>query len=394
VALETDADAVFWSRRYEPAAATRDVQIEQSLKAVGLVVQTFSGALLFEPGEVRTGNGQPYQVFTPFWRACVARPEPPRPLPVPSRIVPPFKTPASLPLMGLELEPKIDWAAGIRATWQPGLEGARAQLRRFLAEGLAGYSTGRDSPDRVLTSRLSPHLHFGEVSPRTVWHAVKDVVASHPQRALRHQVGTYLRQLGWREFAHHLLAHLPQSTHQPLRSRFARFPWRKDTAALKAWQKGQTGHPLVDAGMRELWTTGWMHNRVRMVTASFLVKDLLLPWQAGAQWFWDTLVDADLANNTLGWQWTAGCGADAAPYFRIFNPVGQGKKFDPLGTYVRRWVPELAKLPDRWIHQPWEASPQTLREAGVRLGDTYPRPIVDHAEARLRALSALASLKP
>jgi deoxyribodipyrimidine photo-lyase len=285
----------------------------------------------------------------------------------------------------------VNWAGGIRATWRPGEEGAHRALRRFLRTAVSGYSEHRDRPDEERTSRLSPYLHFGEISPRQVWHAVRTHVRTHAEK--HHGAEAYLRQLGWREFAHHLLFHFPQSVDQPLRAAFANFPWRDDTTNLKAWQRGHTGYPLVDAGMRELWATGWMHNRVRMVTASFLVKHLLLPWQAGARWFWETLVDADLANNTLGWQWVAGCGADAAPYFRIFNPVLQGEKFDPRGEYVRRWVPELKHLPAAWIHKPWDAPETVLAKAGVQLGDNYPEPVVFHSTARIRALAAFAKLK-
>jgi deoxyribodipyrimidine photo-lyase len=259
------------------------------------------------------------------------------------------------------------------AAWTPGERGALALLARARGGVAEAYANERDQPGRAGTSRLSPHLHFGEISPREIWHALPGA-------------GAYLRQLVWREFAHHLLHHFPHTPGEPLRPEFARFPWRSDPRALKAWQRGRTGYPIVDAGMRELWSTGWMHNRVRMIVASFLVKHLRLPWQEGAYWFWDTLVDADLANNTLGWQWSAGCGADAAPYFRIFNPMLQGEKFDPEGAYVRRWVPELAPLSNRWIHQPWNAPP--LERSGL----DYPPPIVDHAEARAAALAAFASL--
>ena len=292
-----------------------------------------------------------------------------------------------------DLEPKLNWTAGLRAAWRPGSAGANAELQRFLRDGLLTYAEGRNRPDLVGTSRLSPHLHFGEISPRQVWHAVRRFAESQSIPAAVWRSWQFLTELGWREFAHHLLFHFPHTPEQPLRPEFARFPWRKNPAWLRAWQRGRTGYPLVDAGMRELWSTGWMHNRVRMVVASFLVKNLLLPWQEGARWFWDTLVDADLANNTLGWQWTAGCGADAAPFFRIFNPVSQGEKFDPEGSYVRRWVPELARLPDAWIHQPWQAPPAALAAAGVELGRTYPRPIVSHLVSREVALEAYQTIR-
>ena len=376
------ADAVFWNRRYEPALISRDATIQDALRASGIAVYTFNGALLFEPGKLRNAAGNPYQVFTAFWRACLKSGEPTAPLAVPSQIPAPKRWPASLPISALNLEPEIDWTGGLRSAWTAGEQGAQRALRRILKDGLRDYATKRDRPGVSGTSRLSPHLHFGEIGPRQIWDAMRSGVA-----------GPYLRQLGWREFAHHLLVHFPQTPDQALRPEYSHFPWRDDAKMLRAWQQGRTGYPIVDAGMRELWTTGWMHNRVRMIVASFLVKDLLIPWQRGAEWFWDTLVDADLANNTLGWQWTAGCGADAAPFFRVFNPVGQGERFDPNGDYVRRWIPELAKLPARWIHRPSQAPAAIVREAGIVLGKTYPKPIVDHAVARDRALRAFARMR-
>jgi deoxyribodipyrimidine photo-lyase len=392
LAQESRASAVFWNRRYEPAAVGREREIAGRLRADGLTVESFNAALLFEPSHVQTRQGRPFQVFTPFWRACLAQPEPALPVRAPRELSAPRRWPQSLRVDNLALEPRHEWTAGLRAAWRPGAAGAANRLRRFLREALASYGEGRDRPDRAGTSRLSPHLHFGEISPRQIWHAVQRRVR-RSRRGATQGAQAFLRELGWREFAHHLLFHFPHTPDRPLRREFARFPWRKDRTALKAWQRGQTGYPLVDAGMRELWATGWMHNRVRMIVASFLVKHLLLPWRAGARWFWDTLVDADLANNTLGWQWVAGCGADAAPFFRIFNPVTQGEKFDPQGDYVRRWVPELARLRARWIHKPWAAPPHVLREAGVMLGRTYPEPIVDHAAARHRALAAWGKIR-
>jgi deoxyribodipyrimidine photo-lyase len=388
VAEATGAKAVFWNRRYDPSSIARDRKAEEALRAAGLHTESFNAGLLHEPGTIQNKAGRPFQVFTPFWRTCLASTEPGDQLPAPRKLLPPSQRPASLPLMVLGLEPIHNWTEGLRATWHPGSSGAQAELRRFLRDGLLTYTGGRNRPDLVGTSRLSPHLHFGEISPRQVWHAVKRFAESHSIPAVEWRKWQFLTELGWREFAHHLLFHFPHTPEQPLRPAFARFPWRKNSAWLRAWQRGQTGYPLVDAGMRELWSTGWMHNRVRMVVASFLVKNLLIPWQEGARWFWDTLVDADLANNTLGWQWTAGCGADAAPFFRIFNPVSQSEKFDPRGNYVRRWVPEVARLPDAWIHQPWQAPPATLTEAGVELGRTYPRPIVSHLVSREVALEA------
>jgi deoxyribodipyrimidine photo-lyase len=314
-------------------------------------------------------------------------------LAAPRQLIAPLRQSTSLPLAALGLEPKLDWADGLRTAWKPGSAGAQAELRRFLHKRLLSYAESRNRPDLVGTSRLSPHLHFGEISPRQVWQAVKRFAESQsiPAAVWRHW--QFLTELGWREFAHHLLFHFPHTPEQPLRSEFARFPWRKNAAWLRAWQRGQTGYPFVDAGMRELRSTGWMHNRVRMVVASFLVKNLLLPWQDGARWFWDTLADADLANNTLGWQWTAGCGADAAPFFRIFNPISQGEKFDPEGGYVRHWVPELARLPAAWIHRPSEAPPAVLAAAGIELGRNYPRPLVGLRVSREVALEAYQRMR-
>jgi deoxyribodipyrimidine photo-lyase len=390
---ETGAEAICWDRCYEPAAVGRDKVIKSNLRNDGIEVKSFNTSLLFEPWEVQTGEGNPYKVFTPFWKTCTQRPAPGKPLSAPKSIPAPKKWPKSLKLDDLELLPEIDWAGGMREAWTPGESGAIKALERFRKSAVADYPDGRDRPDKPGTSRLSPHLHFGEISPRQVWHKLAPGSQSGMSESDRKSAWAYLREVGWREFAYHLLYHFPHTPCEPLRPEFKKFPWRKDAKALKAWQKGNTGYPIVDAGMRELWHTGWMHNRVRMIVASFLVKDLLLPWQEGAAWFWDTLVDADLANNTLGWQWTAGCGADAAPYFRVFNPTLQGKKFDPDGAYVRRWIPELAKLDARYIHEPTKAPADALKRAGITLGKDYPKPIVDHGEARDRALAALDTIK-
>lgn len=388
-----DADAVFWNRRYEPAAVARDSRIMAALQADGYIAKSFNGSLLVEPWTIRTQAGQAYQVFTPFWKACLSQLAVPLPEKAPGRLETPLRWPATVRLEELGLEPAIDWTKGMRATWRPGEAGAGELLERFLDEGLKLYAEGRDRPGQSCTSRLSAHLHYGEISVRQIWHAIHHHLPRRHTPLGAKGVRVFATELGWREFAHYLLFHFPQTTDQPLREQFARFPWQSDTTLLRAWQRGRTGYPIVDAGMRELWHTGWMHNRVRMIVASFLVKDLLIPWQEGARWFWDTLVDADLANNSLGWQWSAGCGADAAPYFRIFNPVAQGEKFDPDGTYVRRWIPELRSLPNKWIHQPWNAPHRELANARVDLGTTYPRPIVDHHEARSRALAALQQIK-
>ncbi len=358
LARESGAEGIFWNRRYEPTLAERDERVRKALLADGLDVETFNAALLHEPSQITNSSGKPFRMFTPFCRACLATP--PCLLPETNPIFEKARIPSSLPLDALALEPSIDWANGLRAAWQPGEDGAQARLQDFIDNALPDYPDRRNLPAVTGTSRLSPHLHFGEISPQRVWAAC----ARHRGQASE----ALLRQLGWREFAHYMLYHFPHTTDAPLRTQFRRFPWHRDLRALRAWQSGRTGYAIVDAGMRELWATGWMHNRVRMIAGSFLVKDLLLPWLEGARWFWDTLVDADLANNTLGWQWVAGCGADAVPYFRIFNPALQAAKFDPEGNYIRRWVPE-AGTPD------------------------YPRPIVNHAQARARALAALATVQ-
>ena len=391
---ETGAGGVHWSRRYEPLAAARDAAIAAALGKEGIRVETFGAALLFEPESIRTRSGGPYQVFTPYWRACMAAPDPLPPLAAPRALPAPAAWPVTLELRELDLQPRIPWAEGLAETWRPGARGARDLLGDRIEDTLTGYAETRDIPGSEGTSRLSPHLHFGEIGIREVWAALNGRLASLGRDAKgRASLLAWQRQLIWREFAHHLLVHFPHTPDQPLRPKFAAFPWAEDARALQAWRTGRTGYPYVDAGMRQLWVTGWMHNRVRMAAASFLVKHLLLPWQLGAAWFWDTLVDADLAQNTMGWQWVAGCGADAAPYFRIFHPVTQGERFDADGGYIRRWVPELAGLAGKWIHRPWEAPPEALKAAGVALGETYPRPSVDHAAARARALAAYHSLR-
>ena len=384
VAAETGAGRVVWSRRWEPDARARDADVAECLRAMGLEVVREPANLLLEPDQVATQAGAPYRVFTPFWRRVQEQLDPPPPRPEPDRLPPPSRWPSSLSLDELGLRPTIDWSVGIRDAWAMGEAGAQRALDRFVAEAVEAYGEDRDRPDRVGTSRLSPYLHCGQLSVRQVWHAVAEVDGDGAEK--------FRSELGWREFAYHLLHHFPETVEQPLQPKFAAFPWAPDEGRLKAWQRGETGYPIIDAAMRELWVTGWMHNRARMLVASFLVKDLLQPWQSGARWFWETLVDADLASNTLGWQWTAGCGADAAPYFRVFNPVTQGQRYDPDGAYVRRWLPALERLPAKVIHEPWMASKAVLRQAGVRLGDTYPERIVDHAAARSAALAAFGEL--
>lgn len=388
VAWESGAEAVYANRRLEPAQRRIGESVRRAVVEAGLEYREFPDGTLFDPEKIRTRSGQPFQVFTPFWRACLSGPDPAPPLPTPAALVSPVRWPSSLAVGELGLLPKPDWAGGLRANWQVGESHAWGRWRAFLVEGMDAYGARRDLPAVAGTSRLSPHLHFGEISVRELWHQVAAHARGPGMGNDAWRTGAFLRELLWREFAHYLLFHYPHTAEEPLRADWKRFPWREDRKALQAWRRGRTGYPIVDAGMRQLWTTGWMHNRVRMIVASFLVKDLRIHWLEGARWFWDTLVDADLANNTLGWQWSAGCGADAAPYFRIFHPVRQGEKFDPSGDYVRRWCPELSRLPNEWIHRPFEAPPLVLQAAGVRLGMDYPEPVVSHAAARQSALAA------
>ncbi|MDE2257723.1 MAG: deoxyribodipyrimidine photo-lyase [Xanthomonadaceae bacterium] len=372
------AQAVYWNRLYEPAILARDAAIKRELRDRGLDVRSFNANLLCEPCQAQTGQGGPYKVFTPFWRNVRAQLVPSPPIPAPARIDA-ARLETGVALESLRLLPRLPWDAGFHDVWQPGEAGAQSRLRRFLDDCIDSYRTGRDRPDRDDTSMLSPHLHFGEIGPRQIFWRIHE--RAH-DTAAREAGEHYVRELGWREFSHHLLYHFPQTPQSNLNPQFDRFPWAPENGqAIRRWQRGSTGIPIVDAGMRQLWSTGWMHNRVRMIVASFLTKNLRQHWRIGARWFWDTLVDADLANNTQGWQWTAGCGADAAPYFRVFNPVTQGERFDPDGTYVRRWVPELRSAPAALIQQPWRDE-SLLRATG------YPAPIVDLRQSREAALAA------
>ena len=365
--------------------------MKQRLQATGSTSQIFPGDLLAAPANIRNKEGRGLRVFTPFWRRVQSLGDPPKPLPVPKKIVAGPSLTSEL-LGDWQLEPsRPDWASGLRESWQPGEATAKARLRDFLEGGIAGYTSDRDRPDRAGTSGLSPHLRFGEISPRQIWHAARFAAAERPQ--LAGDIDKFLSELGWREFCRHLLFDVPDLAERNLQPSFDAFPWKQDDKAMAAWQRGRTGYPVVDAGMRELWHTGVMHNRIRMVVASFLVKHLLIDWRAGEQWFWNTLVDADAGSNPANWQWVAGSGADAAPYFRVFNPILQGEKFDPDGVYVRRWVPELARLPKGLIHQPWSATPLELASAGVELGKSYPYPITDHRTGRERALAAYAKIR-
>ncbi len=411
LAGEVGAAALHYTPTLEPGdPGAPELQRAMGRNGAHLRVVAHRPNLLFD--EVRRRDGGPYLVFTAFWRACLDLGEPPAPEPVSARMAGPRRWPGGMALREILADTGRSWTAGFAPEGEPGEAGAQARLARFLASSLADYHVRRDVPAADGTSRLSPHLHFGEISARAVWQAAAQTAPFREPGELSGP-GSFLRQLAWREFAHHLLVHHPETPEQPLRKEFALFPWQADEGDLAAWRSGLTGYPLVDAGMRQLWTTGWMHNRVRLVCASFLVKHLLQPWQSGARWFWDTLLDADLADNTLGWQWVAGCGADAAPYFRIFNPILQGVRWDPHGDYVRRWLPELTDLPDACAHAPWTATADARERAGLHLvgqpevtahradghdvgplGDgLYPEPIIEHAAGRARALAALAAMR-
>lgn len=392
VIAEVGADAVMWSRRYDASGIVQDTAIKTALTADGIDATSHAGHLVTEPWTVRTGAGGPYRVYTPFSKAVFAGHPPAPPVPAPTMLAPVSATLASDPLADWKLTPsKPDWSGGIAARWTPGEAGAQQRLDAFLDGPAGDYDHDRNFPDRPGVSYLSPHLRWGEISVRSVWHAAVSAAADQPGRDKG--THTFQKELLWRDFAYHLLYHFPTLPTVPLNQKFSTFPWRDDSDGLKAWQRGNTGIPIVDAGIRELWTTGYMHNRVRMIVGSFLVKHLLIPWQHGEAWFWDTLCDGDIASNTASWQWIAGCGADAAPFFRIFNPVTQGEKFDPNGTYLRINLPELARLPTEVIHQPWSAPPLVLAEAGVRLGETYPVPIIDLKQGRERALAAYQAMK-
>ena len=389
IIAQHNVKAVYWNRCYEPWRIKRDTRIKKVLSDKGIEIKSYNSALLFEPHRTLKKDGTPYKVFTPFYKkGCLQNNvEPALPQLTPKTLN--LYQSASLCLDELELMPDIHWYKKMEKEWLPGEEGAVSCLETFLENGIKNYKEGRNFPVQENVSRLSPYLHFGEISPNKVWHAAKEAMITE---RCENDGEHFLSELGWREFSNSLLYHFPDMPRKNLQSKFDVFPWQDDEEALSRWQKGQTGYPIIDAGMRELWQTGYMHNRVRMVVGSFLVKNLLLHWHHGEDWFWDTLVDADLANNSASWQWIAGCGADAAPYFRVFNPVTQGQKFDSDGEYVRQYVPEIASLPDKVIHTPWLAPEAVLKEAKLELGVDYPMPIVDLKESRERALAAFKQI--
>lgn len=394
-AKKIKASSLYWNRYYTPWAIERDTRIKNALKEEDVTAESFGSFLMFEPWEIKNKAGDPYKVFTAFSKTCGDKKANIR-TPLKYKLSPAKHSLAvtELALNDLDLMPKIKWYQGMDSHWTPGEVGAQKRLEGFSSSSVFNYKKDRDYPAIDGVSRLSPHLHFGEVSPHQIWHAVsKNMEKQKNSNAMANAEG-YLRQLIWREFSYHLLYHAPNLPEKPWNKRFTDFPWQRSDSTFENWKLGKTGYPIVDAGMRELWQTGWMHNRVRMIVGSFLVKNLLIDWRAGEDWFWDTLVDADLGNNASGWQWIAGCGADAAPYFRIFNPILQSKKFDPDGVYIRKYVPEIKDLPNNLIHTPWKASPIELKSANISLGVTYPRPIVDINQSRDRALEAYGQTKP
>ncbi|OLP53859.1 deoxyribodipyrimidine photolyase [Rhizobium rhizosphaerae] len=387
---ETGARTIFWNRRYDPEAAAVDKALKAHFEGEGLQVKSFAGQLLHEPTRLKTKSGGPFRVYSPFWRAFEASGEPDAPLEAPAALPAPDRFPKSETLADWALLPvKPNWAEEFDGIWTPGEAGALTRLDRFVAERLKTYRAGRERPALDGSSGLSPHLAMGEISPATIWQATMGLSDRIPVE----EIIAFRREIVWREYSYHLLFHHPDLPRENLNRRFDRLGWQGSEEDFARWCRGETGYPIVDAGMRQLWRHGAMHNRVRMIAASFLVKDLLIDWRRGEAWFRDTLVDADPASNGVNWQWVAGCGADAAPFFRVFNPILQGEKFDPKGDYVRRFVPELARLPDRYLHRPFEAPSSVLAEAGITLGKTYPLPQVDHARARDRALTAYRSVK-
>ncbi|CAA0125731.1 Deoxyribodipyrimidine photo-lyase [BD1-7 clade bacterium] len=389
LANDHSIDRVVWNRCYEPWRIDRDKHIKAALLANGIGCESFNGTLLWEPWHIHKKDGTPYRVFTPYYRkGCLQAPAPAEPLPVPElHLADPIEETCIDELL---LEPEHPWHNDVISHWQPGEYGAAERLTRFLEHGLEHYRHGRDYPAQASVSNLSPHLHFGEISIREVWHRAQISGLSSGQED---NLDCFLSELGWREFSYYLLFHFPSLPTDNFQPKFDAFPWQQNDTNLKAWQRGQTGIPIVDAGMRQLWQTGTMHNRVRMITASFLVKNLLIHWHEGEKWFWDCLFDADLAANSASWQWVAGSGADAAPYFRIFNPVTQSQKFDADGQYIDQWVPELKSLPSKHKHAPWDAPDSVLKQAGIQLGHQYPLPIADLKSSRQAALDAFATLK-
>lgn len=388
---ETEAGGVYWGRRYGKPERDLDAELKASLADAGLDAKSFNTTLLTEPWSIETTSGGYYKVFTPYWKSLKGSYSPPEALAAPEKLDGMGISGDRIEDWGLHPE-QPDWSTGFDELWEPGEDGAMRRLDDFLDDGLRRYKSARNRPDdEAGTSGLSPHLRFGEISPAQIWRAVRDRIDR--DASAEESAWTFLSEIAWREFSYVLMYHNPDLAWENYNKKFNDMPWSKNAEDLERWQRGKTGYPIVDAGMRQLWSTGWMHNRVRMIVASFLTKHLLIHWRDGEDWFWDTLVDADPASNSASWQWTAGSGADAAPYFRVFNPITQGEKFDPNGDYVRIWCPELKRLPSKVIHSPWEASEDMLRSAGVKLGEDYPMPMIEHKRGRERALEAWQSLK-
>jgi deoxyribodipyrimidine photo-lyase len=387
IVKNNSVSSIYWNRCYEPWQIKRDNDIQKILEEHNIIVNTYNGSLLWEPWDVLKQDGTPYKIFTPYYRnGCLSRNSPRDSIANPKKLF--FANDGnSTNINDLNLLTTSSWHDKLTKSWTIGEAAAQERFEVFLHEGLSGYKEGRNFPYKSNVSRLSPHLHFGEISPNYIWHRIK----LRENLGYSNDIDHFCSELGWREFSYYLLYYFPNLPKQNLNNKFDNFPWSRDLDLLKCWQKGQTGIPIVDAGMRELWQTGYMHNRVRMIVGSFLVKNLLIHWHHGEQWFWDCLVDADLANNSASWQWVAGCGADASPYFRIFNPVIQGQKFDPNGEYTRRFVPELKNIPDKYLFNPWEAPDSILQSAAVSLGKDYPKPIVDLKQSRNKALEAFHS---
>lgn len=389
---EYSASSVVWNRCYEEWQRERDASIKSELNKNDIPARSFNGSLLWEPMQVLKKDETPYKVFTPYYRKGCLQKDPPRfPVSKPESLtLCEAKDAGETGIEQLKLLPSIPWYKDMEKMWEPGEKGAASRLSRFIEEAAQSYQNDRNLPAVKGTSLLSPHLHFGEISPNQAWFAILGAF----DNAFDHKdLDVYLSELGWREFSYYLLYHFDNINEVNFNAKFNHFPWRSSRKDLVAWQKGQTGIPIVDAGMRELYKTGYMHNRVRMIVGSFLVKNLLIDWREGERWFWDCLLDADMASNSAGWQWVAGSGADASPYFRVFNPLLQGEKFDKEGEYVKTYCPELAKLPSKLIHQPWAADKNVLKACGIELGKDYPKPIVDLKASRQRALDAFSEMK-
>ncbi|TPW25925.1 cryptochrome/photolyase family protein [Pararhizobium mangrovi] len=388
---EVGADALVFNRRYDEGSRAVDDAVVEAL-GDDVAVTRYAGNLLHNPDEVETNSGGYYKVYTPFMKT-VMKQKRRAPVDAPSGFKQPDSFPKSDKLEDWDLLPtKPDWSGGIRDFWTVGEKAAHDRFADFCDECLGGYDAGRDKPDKDATSRMSPHLRWGEISPIRLWHTA-NAYAERRKTIPSGDLESFLQELVWRDFNYNLLYNFGPMATKDFNSRFDDFPWKSSKKSLEAWQAGKTGYPIVDAGMRQLWETGWMHNRIRMVVGSFLTKDLLIDWREGERWFWDTLVDGDIASNTAQWQWIGGTGADAQPFFRIFNPITQSERFDKNGDYIRRFVPELKDLPTKVLHAPWDADEETLEKAGVKLGETYPKPIIDHKKARDRALGAYDEVK-